>query len=160
MRYWFDTEFMDNGRTIELISIGIVAVDGREYYAENSEADLTAANDFVVKNVIPHLEGGAALKSRAQIADEIRQFAGPAPEFWAYYGAYDWVVLCQLYGAMVDLPRGWPMFVLDVKQWAMTLGDPPLPDKPTDRAHNALIDARWTRRAWDFLHDEEVYRAC
>ncbi len=31
-RYFYDCEFLENGNTIELISIGIVADDGREYY--------------------------------------------------------------------------------------------------------------------------------
>jgi hypothetical protein len=30
MRYWLDTEFIEDGKTIDLISIGIVAEDGRE----------------------------------------------------------------------------------------------------------------------------------
>ena len=38
-RYFYDTEFLEDGHTIELISIGIVCEDGREYYAVNSEAD-------------------------------------------------------------------------------------------------------------------------
>jgi len=33
MKYFYDTEFIDNGHTIELISIGVAAEDGREYYA-------------------------------------------------------------------------------------------------------------------------------
>ena len=37
MRYFYDTEFIDNGRTIELISIGVAAEDGREYYAISTE---------------------------------------------------------------------------------------------------------------------------
>lgn len=32
MKYFFDIEFLEDGRTIELISIGIVAEDGSEYY--------------------------------------------------------------------------------------------------------------------------------
>lgn len=39
MKYFFDTEFHEDGRTIDLISIGIVAEDGREYYAINRECD-------------------------------------------------------------------------------------------------------------------------
>jgi len=37
MRYWYDTEFIEDGSTIDLISIGIVAEDGREYYAISTE---------------------------------------------------------------------------------------------------------------------------
>ena len=39
MRYFYDTEFLEDGETIDLISIGIVAEDGREYYAVNLNAD-------------------------------------------------------------------------------------------------------------------------
>lgn len=37
--YAYDTEFLEDGRTIDLISIGIIADDGREYYAISSEFD-------------------------------------------------------------------------------------------------------------------------
>ena len=29
MKYWLDTEFMEDGKTIDLLSIGIVREDGR-----------------------------------------------------------------------------------------------------------------------------------
>jgi hypothetical protein len=37
VRYFYDTEFIDDGYNIELISIGVVAEDGREYYAISTE---------------------------------------------------------------------------------------------------------------------------
>jgi hypothetical protein len=41
MKYFLDTEFAETGGTenptIDLISLGIVAEDGREYYAESSQ---------------------------------------------------------------------------------------------------------------------------
>jgi hypothetical protein len=37
-RYFYDLEFIQDGRTIDLISIGISADDGREYYAVVEEA--------------------------------------------------------------------------------------------------------------------------
>lgn len=39
MRYWFDTEFHEEQNSLELISIGLVAEDGRAYYAESSDYD-------------------------------------------------------------------------------------------------------------------------
>ena len=36
MKYWMDTEFIERPYTIDLISIGLVAEDGREFYAEIS----------------------------------------------------------------------------------------------------------------------------
>lgn len=165
MRYWFDTEFMEDGRTIELISIGVVCEDGREFYAESNEADYSHANEWVVENVLPHLwsrqpdkreynlwsrDGGSGgFLSRRDIARDLVLFVAQEskPEFWAYYGDYDWVVLCQLYGMMIDLPDGWPMFAMDVKQEAVRLGDPELP-KQESIEHHALADARWTRDVW------------
>jgi hypothetical protein len=34
MKYWMDTEFIERPYTIDLISIGLVAEDGREFYAD------------------------------------------------------------------------------------------------------------------------------
>lgn len=167
MRFWFDTEFIEDGHTIDLLSIGLVAEDGREYYAVSSDADWSRASDWVTKNVLPHLLDQCLPfkvtdpKSRRQIRHEILEFVGETPvdahsgrqkrhEFWAYYGAYDWVVFCQLFGRMIDLPKHFPMYVRDVKQLADELGNPALPLQPKN-AHHALVDARWTREAWTML---------
>jgi hypothetical protein len=147
MKFWFDTEFIDDGKTIDLISIGIVSEDGREYYAESMDCDLSKASDWVKENVIPHLKGNPKL--RTQIAFEILGFAGERPEFWAYYADYDWVALCQLYGTMMHLPKGWPMWCRELKQLCIDVGDPRLPK--TQNEHNALADAKWNREQWEFL---------
>ena len=47
MRYWFDTEFIEDGKTIDLLSIGIVSDDGRAYYATSAEADRSKASPWV-----------------------------------------------------------------------------------------------------------------
>lgn len=148
MKIWFDTEFIEDGRTIDLLSIGMVSEDGRRYYAEPAETDRSRASPWVRENVIPHLTG--PLKPRLTIADEIMAFAGEKPEFWAYYADYDWVALCQLFGTMMDLPNGWPMYCRDLKQVCDALGNPKLPAQEGDE-HNALNDAQWTRDAWEWL---------
>lgn len=175
MRYWLDTEFIEDGVTIDLISIGIVAEDGREFYAENSEAAHWRASAWVKENVLPHLWSTAADKTRynrwfrdggcggllspASIAREVRQFCDPEkygkPEFWGYYADYDWVALCQLFGTMMDLPKGWPMYCRDLKQWADDMGNPKLPPEGKDE-HHALADARWNRKAWEFIGAREL----
>ena len=159
MRYFVDTEFVEDGHTIDLISIGIVAADGREYYAESSEANLNKASEWVRANVFPSM-AWTDQKTRAVIAREIVEFVDAnifnKPEFWAYYADYDWVVLCQLFGRMIDLPVGWPMFCRDFKQW---LGDHPdengdeeqLIKLDPSQEHNALADARWLRDEFNRL---------
>jgi hypothetical protein len=190
MKYFFDTEFIEGLKkpipwlptigqfnrpyhSIQLISIGIVAEDGREYYAISSEFNPADANPWVKENVISKLDytlrfinhgecsDGSALledtwKSNKQIAQDIKAFCSPwrtvkikgpidvnssfggaladrfimdehgqtgslyypeyEPEFYAYYADYDWVVFCSLFGTMMDLPKGFPMYCRDLKQ--------------------------------------------
>lgn len=71
-------------------------------------------------------------------------------DFWGYYADYDWVVFCQLFGRMIDLPKGFPMYCRDIKQLCDDLGNPPLP-KQEKGEHNALEDARWNRMIYQKL---------
>ncbi len=157
MKIWFDTEFIEDGKTIDLISIGMVREDGGKYYAHSAEYDVSKASDWVKENVLPHVGYTTPLR-RYQIANDIRAFAGEKPEFWAYYADYDWVALCQLYGTMMDLPKGWPMYCRDIKQWCDDLGNPKLPPQMSTE-HNALADAYWNKIAWEFLQTRQRERA-
>lgn len=40
----------------------------------------------------------------------------PNPEFYANYCSYDWVVFCWIFGKMIELPSGFPMFCNDLQQ--------------------------------------------
>jgi hypothetical protein len=161
MRYYLDTEFSEIGPLypIELISIGIVAEDGREYYSE-AVFSTSRVNEWVKQNVIPHLSGQPG-KSLGTIAAEIKAFIPPKvgddpaymiPEFWGYFADYDWVVFCQIFGTMMDLPKGYPMLCYDLKQLAMHQGVPrrAFPQQE-GQEHNALEDARWNKKVYDFL---------
>ena len=151
MKIWFDTEFYENGKTIELISIGMVREDGATYYCEGPGSRHTASKTTWLRlNVLPHLIGPN--KVREVMAKEIVEFAGEKPEFWADYAGYDWVALCQLHGTMMDLPKGWPMFCMDVKQLCVMKGNPQLP-KQVGAEHHALADAQWCKEAWEFLQN-------
>lgn len=155
MKYFLDTEFIESGPyySIALLSIGIVAEDGREFYAVNREADRNRASDWVKENVLPHL-GDTTPQALATIGYMIQKFVGEdEPEFWGYYADYDWVVFCQIFGAMINLPKGWPMFCRDIKQAAMELGNPKLPTQESVE-HNALSDARWNKLAYEFLMEK------
>ncbi|HVE73491.1 MAG TPA: polyadenylate-specific 3'-exoribonuclease AS [Mycobacteriales bacterium] len=152
MRYWYDLEFLENGVTIDLVSVGVVAEDGREYYAVSTDVDLAAASPWVRDNVVNQLPppADAAWRSRERIRTELEEFLGTDPVLWAWYGAYDHVCIAQLWGAMPDLPRALPRFTLDVRQLWEHLGRPPLPPQP-DGEHHALADARHVRVRWEVL---------
>lgn len=141
MKIFFDTEFIEDGKTIDLVSIGMVREDGQKLYMESIQADLSKADKWFKENVQPHLFRGNMLFQRSDIAELVKQFAGDAPEFWAYYADYDWIALCQLYGRMIDLPKGWPMYCRDLKQEADRLSIKFPKQESTE--HHALADAEW-----------------
>lgn len=255
MKYFLDTEFIE-GMTlrnegllrfthpkrlrrerhfIDLISISIVAEDGREYYAISNEFNPKDANEWVKDNVISKLEyreswepygqwdkiyeGWEAVKKigkpNRQIAKEIVDFINPAwlgqpvesnkdgkielsaetvefinlhnakpfdfegiadyyfaqPEFYGYYADYDWVLFASLWGTMMDLPKGFPMYCRDLKQmfddkcmehvvkenYSFNFEDAMrglegMPSYPTQvDEHNALADAHWNRALYNFI---------
>lgn len=189
-KIFYDTEFLEDGSTVDLISIGMVTEDGREYYAVNDECGFDRRvwwkrwfnrrgslenrirrHKWLMGNVIPTLPkpsgdwnlhmpkrwlfdyNNPAVKRRDQIAREVVEFIQPQDgnaETWAYYGAYDHVVLCQLFGTMMDLPDGMPMFTHELMQLWELAGKPEKPPQYAG-AHNAMVDARWNL---------ELYRTC
>lgn len=255
MKYFIDTEFLEGKQdktilgikygetkpTIDLISIGIVAEDGREYYAVSKDFNLKEAwnrfdieiirnsgdmrnrlgdtserkvywlRDNVLKSVYydlaekqldekdivdgifsrNHLKELIVKygKTNEQIAVEIKHFCRPLidkvnyvngkskitkwdkPEFYGYYSDYDWVVFCQLFGKMIDLPTGFPMYCVDLKQEEQRIVKESW-DKVKDsiwghegisnikyvkgyplqsNEHHALEDARWNKKYYEFL---------
>lgn len=182
MRYYLDTEFIEGFKKplfgkrrhfIDLISIGIVCEDGREYYAVSNEFDEDDADEWVKKNVIAKLptEYVKPRKSEQQIKAELLEFFGYKPEFtdygsdmitkdknieiYAYYADYDWVLFCSIFGRMIDLPNGMPMYCRDLKQ---LLDERELKKDWTekncpqsDNEHDALDDAKWNKRLHDVI---------
>ncbi len=219
MKYFIDTEFIENfnkplfGKNrhfIDLISIGIVCEDGREYYAVSNEFNPKDADDWVKENVIDKIEAQLFQKqstfakshfsftlkqllkqfgkSNKQIAHEITMFCNPVNEkeftpheFYGYYADYDWVLFCSLFGRMIDLPTGFPMYCIDLKQmlddfisgritsytwWIKNQYERmPIdlkeglkmikahPDYPKQtNEHNALDDAKWNQELYKFIN--------
>lgn len=295
MKYYYDTEFIEGTQkrrigkielpkcfntknTIDLISIGIVAEDGREYYAVSKDFNLKEAWYRYDEEINRHFPLGSEYnkiywirenvlqpiykefllmkkaeslyihigsseyqqlkemvgrgeikipyprfsecfkdfkrllkkygKTNKQISQEIYDFVNPdlgfhvtaynnselkeggrldehfkehnvtsdgeyyyaQPEFYTYYGAYDHVALCWLFGKMIDLPNGFPMYSFDLKQefdsMQITANEirkaginlkynkdiknhPDYPQQTNE--HNALADARWNKELYEFL---------
>ena len=177
MRYFLDCEFIEDGHTIDLIGIALISADDRVLYLINNECDFSRASDWVAKNVLAPIglstkgleepptedaklpyywESLAAARTRKEIAQAILEFVGTEkPEFWGEWCSYDWVVLCQLFGTMMDLPSGWPMRCNDVIQWAeahlsLEVSDLP-PSLETSGNHNAVNGARTVKARYEFL---------
>lgn len=84
-----------------------------------------------------------------------------SPILYGYYSAYDHVALCWLFGKMIDLPKSFPMYTIDLKQI--------LDEKQSRKRknlkeyvdypkkigeHNALQDARWNKKLYEFLQNK------
>lgn len=175
MKIYYDTEFLEDGRTIDLISIGMVTADGREYYAVNSKMPVwkIRRHPWLMENVVPALpmraDGGRnhapvrddldlvdfrhpSMKKPGLIAADVKDFilSTPDVELWAWYGSYDHVALAQLFGRMIDLPDGVPMWTNDLRQEVHRLGNPQMPVQQAGQ-HNALADARYNRVMGGYL---------
>lgn len=154
-RYFYDTEFIEDGVTIDLVSIGIVSEDGAEYSAISTDFDSSRAIPWVRENVLAQLPPvtDPRWKPKSRIRDEVLAFltsGGRDPELWAWFGAYDHVVLCQLFGNMPALPRSLPRFTRDLRHLWELLGEPPIP-KMAAGQHEALEDARHNRRLFELF---------
>ena len=154
-RYFYDCEFIEDGLTVDLVSIGVVDEFGREFYAVSTQFDDSKAVPWVRRNVLDKLPSPAdpAWRSRERIRDDLYEFLvepvrGRAEtlELWAWYAAYDHVVLAQLWGAMPALPREIPRFTKDLRQRWDDLGRPALPE--ARGRHDALVDARHNLARW------------
>lgn len=159
MRYFYDTEFWERGpgHPIHLLSIGIVREsDDAVFYAVNADApwdEIETADDaaWLRENVLPFL-GSKPYTPLVDIRRNLLRFMQAPSELWAYYSDYDHVVLCQIFGRMIDLPRGFPMWTHDLMQEMDRRGFKRNMMPPqVGVEHNALEDARWVRNAWRSL---------
>lgn len=163
-RFFLDTEFIDTGRQVHLVSLGVVTCAERcgsslwpELYLEPAvpETVWAEASPWVMENVHPHLRGYET--PRETVADTLRRWVadrsgGRRIEFWGYCPAYDWVAVSQLFGPLTDRPEGWPFDCYDIGQLAAYVGVPreawPVQE---GTEHHALADARWTRAVWQSI---------
>lgn len=158
MKYFYDTEFYDDGNTVELISIGIVAEDGRMHYSVNSEAPFHWINDtqpWLRENVIEQLPDEYFWKPKAQIRDEVYAFLteDAHPDLWAWFAAYDHLCLSQLWGRMIDVPAPIPQFTNDVRALVNWTGITRLPSQTAGK-HDALQDARHVKTMYEHIMSE------
>lgn len=158
MEIFVDAEFLEDGSTIELISIAMVRMDGKQLYRINSDMDFARIqkHPWLMQHVMPSLPVRTGrsfpwnvnhpdfkyVMTKEEIRDDVRRFVlgTDRPRLWGWYSAYDHVVQAQLFGRMIDLPTGYPMLTLDLKQEHIRLGEPRLPEQESGE-HNALDDA-------------------
>lgn len=139
MRLFLDCEFTQLSSAAKLISLALVAENGRAFYVELVDTwRKEDCSDFVVEIVLPQLWGGdnAQPTIRARTAlldflasfDEVLEIVTDAPQ-------YDWELFCELAYDDGKWPRNVRNYPTDAATLDATSEGVPLP-------HHALLDAR------------------
>jgi hypothetical protein len=137
VKYVLDTEFVDSPEHSELISLAIVREDMVSWYFEFAVDD-HKLTPWLRTHVVPHLYPRDLPPYTFEDArKDILKFIenDPRPEFFAYYGAYDWYWLCRVMGGFMRFPRHWPHRYREAADMVKSV--PPLKDQPE---HHALHD--------------------
>ena len=150
MYIFFDTEFTQLSHEAKLISVGFISEDGKEFYAELSDTwEESNCSEFVKCEVLPHLEGGNALMTLAELCLRLG----------------NWLESFEVSVSLVtDAPTwDWPWisYIFDEKELIpVNLENSPIPffldklklqhlrQRESLRSHNSLDDARALRLAW------------
>lgn len=141
--------------------INAVHGDNRNRYSsENFHRAYGISNKRIAKEVMAFVNpcsGGKTLNDESW-NKHLNKFSVVASEnrpieFYGYYCDYDWVLFCSLFGRMIDLPKGFPMYCRDIKQMMDEKGvDSDHKDLPVQKNnHISLHDAAWNKEAYKYL---------
>lgn len=139
MRLFLDCEFTQLSASAKLISLALVAEDGREFYVELLDTWREAeCSDFVVEIVLPQLWGGSyalpIIGARSALLEFLASFE-QALEIVTDAPQYDWELFCELAYADGKWPRNVGIYPTDATTLDAISDGIPLP-------HHALLDAR------------------
>lgn len=168
MRFHYDWEFKEDGKTIEPISLGmvddndrelyiiyqpaVVAFREREYFNRLDQTDL-----WLRDNVFNHISEYDSMQllsyTKEDMAQKVYNFIcdglsyGDQAELWGYFAAYDHVCLSQLFGRMIDLPGPMPMYTNELMTIRNGRNKPARPSSLPE--HHALMDAKYQKLVFD-----------
>ena len=120
LKLFFDTEFTGLHKDTTLISIGIIAENGKKFYAEFGDYAIEQCDEWIQKNVIANMEfnmietvvdeKGDKMTINGDkefVADYLKQWLLQFDEiqFVSDVCHYDFVLLIDLFGSAWDLPE-------------------------------------------------------
>lgn len=134
MKLFFDTEFTGLHKQTSFISIGIVAENGKKFYAEFSTYRKGQCNNWIKENVLKHtiLEGNDALAKRLgeneettvilgskadiryELGEWLKQF--DSVQFVSDVCHYDMVLLIDIWGDAFRIPQNVSAVCHDINQ--------------------------------------------
>ena len=104
---FIDTEFTDL-ENMDLISIGLVSTDGRQFYAERDDFDVGLCSEFVRSNVLPLLRAPSA----SVMSNEALK---PAVASWIASFEAEGAVIC--FDHVVDWALLWYLYDKNSPKW-------------------------------------------
>ena len=106
IKVFMDCEFTGLHQGTTLISIGMIAEDGRELYCELNDYDKTKIDDWLKDNVIANLHNTNPINTE-QLRKAIEGFIEPydTVEIWSDCLSYDWVLFNQIWGHAFNIPK-------------------------------------------------------
>ncbi|GAB7057366.1 polyadenylate-specific 3'-exoribonuclease AS [Paenibacillus sp. YK5] len=172
MKVFFDTEFTGLHQNTTLISIGLIAEDGRTFYAELTDYDKNQVDEWIQKNVIDNLiihnsrknyyyvtdtdeiYLGDSEKIRRKLTEWIEQYE--SVEVWSDCLSYDWVLFNQLFGHAFNIPKNVYYIPFDICTLMKIKGVDPDVNREefagmTGEKHNALHDAKVIKACYEKL---------
>lgn len=134
MELFFDCEFTGLHKDTTLVSIGIVAENGKKFYAEFSDYDESQCDDWIKENVLKHtiFAGNDALAARLgkdsnttvviggkadirhELGEWLKQF--DSVQFVSDVSHYDFILLIDIFGTAFDLPGNVSAACHDINQ--------------------------------------------
>ena len=179
MKIFFDTEFTGLHQKTTLISIGLIAEDGRTFYAEFTDFDKEQVNDWIQKNVVDRLyleqnkmnsngKHWAISATTPFILITLKNWLEKfdTVEMWSDCLSYDWVLFCQIFGHAFNIPKNIYYIPFDICTLMKYKGiDPDINrekfaygevlQEMKDQKHNALWDAKVIMRCFEKLNSEQ-----
>jgi hypothetical protein len=158
---------------IDPLYISTVHGDGRNRCnSENFHLAYGKSNKQIAKEIVDFVYESEYPQAETNKQKAFVRLGKISPEFYGHNCDYDWVLFCSLFGRMIDLPKGFPMYCRDLKQMLDEKVDKFLPQtvwvnksqvlehfktmthypKQTNE-HNALADAKWNLELYNFLKE-------
>lgn len=173
-RIFFDTEFTGLHQKTTLVSIGLISEDGRTFYAELTDYDKDAIDEWLQENVIDNLllhekpdgfisyendsTNVTAKGDTAYIADCLADWLSTFErvEMWSDCLAYDWVLFNNLFGHAFNIPQNVYYIPFDLCTVFKLHGIDPDVNREAfagveGAKHNALHDALVIKACYDKL---------
>ncbi|MBL7729660.1 MAG: 3'-5' exoribonuclease [Chitinophagaceae bacterium] len=118
-KIFLDTEFTGLHQHTSLLSIGLVAETGEEFYAELTDYNEGEVTEWLRENVMNKMwlatgqafdkavKGTYLRGNQNEVTEALRQWLEPfeAIEIWADVLAWDWVLFCELFGGAMYIPE-------------------------------------------------------